>query len=46
LGGIVTRFFHDDTRLRVPKAPVVFAVEGRDVSAIRRNALAGSAPVY
>ena len=43
LGGIVTRFFHDHTRLRVPKAPIVFAVEARDVRAIRRHALAGTA---
>lgn len=44
-GAIVTRFFHDHTRLRVPKAPVVFAVESGDVKAIRRHALAGSAPL-
>jgi hypothetical protein len=43
VGGIVTRFFHDHTRLRVPKAPIVFAVEARDVRAIRRHALAGTA---
>jgi hypothetical protein len=45
LGAIVTRFFHDHTRLRVPKAPVVFAVEGRDLRAIRHHALAGSGPL-
>jgi hypothetical protein len=35
LGALVTRFFHDHTRLRLPRSPTVFAVGGTDHDAIR-----------
>jgi hypothetical protein len=44
-GAIVTRFFHDHTRLRVPKVPIVFAVEAQDVRFVRRLAVAGTGPM-
>ncbi len=45
LGAIVTRFFHDHTGLRVPKVPIVFAVDGADVKHVRRLAVAGMGPM-
>ncbi len=38
LGALLTCFFHDHTRLRLPRSPVVLALEQTDHRAIRRIA--------
>jgi Family of unknown function (DUF6022) len=41
LGSLVTRFFHDHTRLRIPEAPSVVALPLTDANRIRAAVLSG-----
>jgi hypothetical protein len=41
LGALVTRFFHDHTRLRIPEPPAVVALRHVDADEIREAVLAG-----
>jgi hypothetical protein len=41
LGSLVTRFFHDHTRLRIPGAPSVVALPQTDAGQIRAAVLSG-----